>query len=116
VPAALLSSSLGAAAPLLLQLQRCAPLLPAAGTSAEASSSGCSSALQAFSKAQSVQVTFISNVGALYEQQQFDAGAAAQMEQLLLDPAAQQLLLQPMVALVARLPKEHAWEQQHQRL
>jgi hypothetical protein len=108
VPPALLSSSLSAAVPLLLQLQSCVPLLAAAGTNTEGSSSSGSHALQAFVKAQSAQVTFISGVGALHEKQKLDAAAAAQVEQLLLDPAVQQLLLQPMVAWAALLHQEHA--------
>jgi hypothetical protein len=115
VPPALLSSSLTAAVPLLLQLQSCVPLLPAAGTSAGASSSGSISPLEAFVKAQSAQVTFITHVGMLYDRQMLDAAAAAKVKQLMLDPAVQQLLLQPMVAWVAMLHQNHHSEQQKQR-
>jgi hypothetical protein len=107
VPPALLSSSLSAALPLLLQLQSCAQLPLRGG--------GSSSAVQAFVKAQSAQVTFITHIGALFEQQKLDAAAAAQFEQMLLNPAVQQLLLQPMVAWVALLHQEHISEQQQQR-
>jgi hypothetical protein len=115
VPPALLSSSLQAAVPLLLQLQDCVLLLPAAGSSAGASTSDSSCAIQAFFKAQSAQVTFISHIGEVFQQRKLDAAAEAQFGQMLLNPAVQQLLLQPLVAWVAMLHQEHGSEQQQQR-
>jgi hypothetical protein len=108
VTPALLSSTLSAALPLLLQLHSCIPLLPAAGTSAGGSSGGGVSPLQAIVKAQSTQVDIIRHIAKLLRQEKLDAAAAAQVEQMLLEPTVQQLQLQHTVAWVALLYQDHA--------
>jgi hypothetical protein len=102
VPTTLLDSSFRSMALLLQQMQRCGSLLPPAGSAAAADSSSSSSSISSeglshahlsYVCAQFAAVPLLNDIGMLCQQHQLPAGCADQMDQLLLEPTTQELLL-----------------------
>uniref|UniRef100_A0A383VKX9 MYND-type domain-containing protein n=1 Tax=Tetradesmus obliquus TaxID=3088 RepID=A0A383VKX9_TETOB len=130
VPAALQHTALQQTMQLLQQLAACGALPPAAYTASGASSSSGSSSRSGSSSsssnstvisyaeyitAQHIGTGLIFRLNDCRQRKQLSADAAAQVEQLLEDPAVQGLLLQPLIAVVALLHQHHAEQQQQQR-
>jgi hypothetical protein len=125
VPAALLHKALQCVAQLLQQLPQCGALLPtptpgtctASGSSSSSSSS--SSAHECYFRLQVDTKKFLSHFVDMRSvtRAQLDEESAACMQQLLLNHAVQELLLQQLVGLVALLHQHHEleWQQQQQQ-
>jgi hypothetical protein len=129
VPAALLLKALQCVAQLLQQLPQCGALLPTAAPStrigsgrvSSSSSSGrrISSTLECCFRLQIAITRFLHHFTDMRNvtRPQLDDDSAACIQQMLMNHAVQELLLQPLVSYVALLHQHHEleWQQQQQQ-
>jgi hypothetical protein len=120
LPAALLCDAVQAGVQLVQQLQRCGPVLMSAGAAAASTSSSSShEACLAYSLAQHAAAGFLRDLSLRAELGQLGEEVAGLLEEALLEPALQEMLLQLLTssALLMQQLQQHPQQQQlHSRV